>query len=386
MAVIRRKTKRRLWITLIVLLCLLAPLLLLAAVLPEDRLDALYHSYNGGGVEVDGPSILWRKKIGGYSSISANYYIDAISSASIDAVSSASPYKEKRIEKSVGGDFLLNTAIMTLGYSTSDENDFNAKTASFSLSQDMFGDLTTVTMGYVRGWDQIGKNGDPVFSEEANRQSFRIGVSQVMSRNAVVALNLETVTDEGFLNNPYRSVRYLDSTSASGYSFEPEVYPRTHTSNAIALHTRYYLPYRASLLGEYRYFTDSWGIRANNIALGYTHPYRDHWIFDLRYRYYTQDDADFYNDLFPYRQSQNFLARDKELSRFKNQTVGLSVSYEINPKDWKFIDRGSINLSYDHIRFNYDNFRDITQGAAVGQEPLYHFSADVLQFYLSLWY
>ena len=386
MAVIRRKTKRRLWITLIVLLCLLAPLLLLAAVLPEDRLDALYHSYNGVGVEVDGPSILWRKKIGGYSSISANYYIDAISSASIDAVSSASPYKEKRIEKSVGGDFLLNTAIMTLGYSTSDENDFNAKTASFSLSQDMFGDLTTVTMGYVRGWDQIGKNGDPVFSEEANRQSFRIGVSQVMSRNAVVALNLETVTDEGFLNNPYRSVRYLDSTSASGYSFEPEVYPRTHTSNAIALHTRYYLPYRASLLGEYRYFTDSWGIRANNIALGYTHPYRDHWIFDLRYRYYTQDDADFYNDLFPYRRSQNFLARDKELSRFKNQTVGLSVSYEINPKDWKFIDRGSINLSYDHIRFNYDNFRDITQGAAVGQEPLYHFSADVLQFYLSLWY
>ena len=386
MAVTRRKTKQRLWIALIVLLCLLAPLLLLAAVLPEDRLDALYHSYNGGGVEVDGPSIIWRKKFGSYSSISANYYVDAISSASIDAVTTASPYKETRTEKSIGGDFLLNTAIMSLGYTTSVENDFDAKTASFNLSQDVFGDLTTVSLGYVRGWNQIGKNGDPQFSETANRQSYSIGVSQILTRDMIAALNFETVTDEGFLNNPYRSVRYLDSGSASGYSYEPEVYPRTHTSNALSLRTRYYLPYRASLLGEYRYFTDSWGVRANNIALGYSHPYHKNWIFDVRYRYYTQNDADFYSDLFPNRQAQNFLARDKELSRFNNHTLGLSVSYEITPKDWGFIDRGSVNLSYDHIMFKYKNFRDLTVGGTVGQEPLYGFDADVLQLYLSLWY
>ncbi|MBI1195899.1 MAG: DUF3570 domain-containing protein [Gammaproteobacteria bacterium] len=385
-AAIKWGAKRRLSIALLALQVLLTPFLV-AAVLPEDRLDALYHSYTGGGVEVNGPSILWRKMFGGKSSLTANYYVDAISSASIDAVSSASPYKEKRIEKSVGGDFLLNKTIMSLNYTTSDENDFNAKTASFNLSQDMFGDLTTVSMGYVRGWDQIGKNGDPIFAETANRQSYRIGISQILTRDLVMALNFETVTDEGFLNNPYRSVRYLDATSATGYSFESEVYPRTHTSNAVALHTRYHLPYRASVLGEYRYFTDSWGVRSNNVALGYTHPYRDNWMFDVRYRYYKQGDADFYSDLFPYRQSQNFLARDKELSRFNNQTVGLSISYEIKPKDWAFVDRGSLNLSYDHIRFRYDNFRDITQsGASAGLEPLYHFSADVFQLYLSLWY
>lgn len=386
MAVISRGAKRRLLVASFIAQILLAPFLV-AAVLPEDRLDALYHSYAGGGVEVNGPSLLLRKMFGAKSSLTANYYVDAISSASIDAVSSASPYKEKRIEKSVGGDFLLNNAIMSLNYTTSDENDFNAKTASFNLSQDMFGDLTTVSMGYVRGWDQVGKNGDPVFAEEAKRQSYRIGVSQILTRDMIVALNFETVTDEGFLNNPYRSVRYLDATSATGYSFEPEVYPRTHTSNAVALHTRYYLPYRASVLGEYRYYTDSWGVRANNVALGYTHPYRDRWLFDLRLRYYKQGDADFYSDLFPYRQSQNFLARDKELSRYNDHSVGLSVSYKITSEDWSLVDHGSINLSYDHLEFRYDNFRDITQiGTSVGQEPLYRFNADVLQLYLSLWY
>ncbi len=33
-----------------------------AQVLPEDRADALYHSYDGGGVKITGPSILLRKK------------------------------------------------------------------------------------------------------------------------------------------------------------------------------------------------------------------------------------------------------------------------------------------------------------------------------------
>ena len=37
---------------------LLAGFPLMAGVPPEDRADALYHSYDGGGVEISGPSIL----------------------------------------------------------------------------------------------------------------------------------------------------------------------------------------------------------------------------------------------------------------------------------------------------------------------------------------
>ena len=73
-----------------------------AQVLPEDRADALYHSYDGGGVEITGPSILFRKKIGSKFSGYANYYVDSISSASIDVETYASPYSEERTEVSVG--------------------------------------------------------------------------------------------------------------------------------------------------------------------------------------------------------------------------------------------------------------------------------------------
>ena len=64
----------------------------IAGVLPEDRADVLYHLYDGGGVEIDGPSLLVRKKVGKSVSIVGNYYVDMVSSASIDVITTASPY------------------------------------------------------------------------------------------------------------------------------------------------------------------------------------------------------------------------------------------------------------------------------------------------------
>ena len=65
-----------------------------AGVLPEERADLLYHVYDGGGVQIDGPSLLVRKNFLEKISVVGNYYMDMVSSASIDVVTTASPYKE----------------------------------------------------------------------------------------------------------------------------------------------------------------------------------------------------------------------------------------------------------------------------------------------------
>jgi hypothetical protein len=145
-------------------------------------------------------------------------------------------------------------------------------------------------------------------------------------------------------------VRYLDSSNPKGYSLQAETYPHTHTTNAVALRALYYLPQRAALHTEYRFFTDTWGIVGHTATLGYTQPWRE-WIFDLRLRYYTQTGADFYFDLFPYPDAQNYLARDKELSTFSDYTLGFGASYEFT-RDWHFVERGTLNLRYDHIQFD----------------------------------
>jgi hypothetical protein len=247
--------------------------------------------------------------------------------------------------------------------------------------------MTNVSLGYSMGRDTVGRRNDPAFSEDVRRQNFRFGVTQVLTPNLLLDLAWETITDEGFLNNPYRSVRYVDAISPRGYSYEPEVYPRTRDSNAASLRMQYYLSWRASVRGEYRWFGDSWGIQAHTYEASYSQPLRERWLLDLRYRLYRQTAADFYSDLFPFRSAQNFLARDKELSAFDSTAIGFGVSYEFLSGGQGFLNRGSLTLAYDRLNFDYENFRDLgAAGFPAGEEPLYGFDADVYQLYLSLWY
>jgi hypothetical protein len=357
----------------------------LAAVLPEERADLLYHSYDGGGAEIDGPSLLVRKNLGNSVSVGLNHYVDNVSSASIDVLVTASPYTEQRVENSVNIDYLRQKSTMSLGITRSDESDFEASTLSLGVSQDMFGDLTTVSLGFAFGDNEIGQNGNDAFAENAEVRSYRLGLTQIVTRNLVMAATFETITDEGYLNNPYRSVRYNDASSEVGYSFQPEVYPRTRTSNALALRGNYYLAQRAAVHGGVRIFEDSWGIDATTIELGYSLPYQQNWIFDARLRLHDQDNAEFYSDLFPFRDAQNFLARDKELSTFTSSTIGVGASYAFG-RGWNAIDSGSLNVELDWIRFDYKDFRDLTAAGDVGDEPLYSFDARVTRIFASIWF
>ena len=395
MAVIRPKmtspsgTLRKL-ITRLIFACLVLGILAwqaFAAVLPQDRSDAMYHSYQGGGMSIDGPSILLRKKIGNYVSVSANYYVDSISGASIDVLATASPYEEERTENSVGVDFLHNKTLMSLNYTTSSENDFEAESINFGVSQDFFGDLTTLTLGYSKGNDEVGKTGDDNFLELAERQNYRLGITQVITKNMILGLSVENISDQGYLNNPYRSVRFLDATSARGYRFETEVYPNTRRSNAAAITANYYLPYRASVYGEAKVFSDSWGIEANTVKLGYIHTFGEDWIVELRARHYQQDKADFYQDLYTRSAEFNFRARDKEMSTFNNLSLGLSLTYEFQFSAANFFKKSTINLDLDHVNYDYDDFRNVLAvDAPIGAEPLYQFSANITRLYVSIFY
>ena len=371
----------------LVLLCLLISTTSYSAVLPEERADVLFHSYSGGGIDINGPALLVRKSVGDSVSLSAKHYVDTISSASIDVevILGASTYEEERIENALSIDFLNEKTLMNISYTNSEENDFSADTFSFGISQDMFGDLTTVSMGYAHGENTVGKTGSPLFSQASQMDNFNLSLAQVLTKNLIMSMALETVTDAGFLNNPYRKVRYLDTSTT--FLLEDENYPQTRTSNAIAIRGRYFLPYRAALHAEYRLFKDSWGIEGNNIEFGYTHPFANNWIAGVHFRTYAQTKANFYSDLFPYSNAQNFLARDKELSTFNNSTIGFGVSYEFAKSEGGVIDKASVNFKFDHIEFNYEDFRDARQTSFTpGSEPLYKFNANIMQLFLSVWF
>ncbi|WP_232522342.1 DUF3570 domain-containing protein [Marinimicrobium alkaliphilum] len=378
-----------------VLLVLAAPVT--ATVLPDERVDILYHSYEGGGTTIDGPSVLVRKNLGSSVSVSGKYYVDAISGASLDVraagvttdvESGASVYSEKRTEYNLGIDYLHDRTLLSAGWARSSENDYEARSWSLGVSQTFFGDLSTLALNVSFGDDVITRNDDPDFdAREMQRRRYGLTFTQVLTPRLIAALSVETALDEGFINNPYRSVRYCADLECSQFNYQSEVYPGTRNSDAFGLRAIYYLPYRAALRGEYRYFEDNWGVSAHNGELRYTHPFDPGWLVEVKYRQYRQSGANFFQDLFPYRDAQNYMARDKEMGPFSSHTVGLGTSYQLPQGFVPGFSRSSVNLYWDYILFDYDDFRDVTaEGYAVGEEPLYSFSANVIRLYLSFWF
>ncbi|MGM0571191.1 DUF3570 domain-containing protein [Marinobacter sp.] len=347
------------------------------ATLPEDKVDAFYHRYEGGGMTIDGPSLLVRKDVGNQVSFTGQYYVDSVSAASVDVMATASPYTEERTEYTLGADYLEGNSIISFSYTNSSENDYEANTLFLGVTQEFFGNMTTLSIGYARGWDTVREVDNDTFEEEADRQNYQLGLTQVLTPNSLVGLDLEVITDEGFLENPYRQNRYIDPSDPTNYLYQPERYPDTRTSVSAALRGRYYLPWRASLRGGYRYFTDDWGIDAHTVDLGYVQGLGPNWTLEGGIRYYTQDQADFYSDLYAYGNSRTHLARDKEMSTFSGLTFSAGVEYQWEQAAIPGIDRLQLGLLVDYLDFDYDNFRDVTASGDYlpGEEPLYGFDA-----------
>jgi Protein of unknown function (DUF3570) len=381
--------------TLLALCVIAAPAL--GGVLPEDRADVLWHVYNGGDITIEGPSVLVRKKVGDNLSLSANYYEDMISSASIDVKLSASPYHETRKQESLGADYLHGKSTYSAGFITSKEPDYKANTSYFAVSQDMFGDLTTVTLGYRRAWDRVFRDiktpggvleNDPTFQQRADHRGYSLSLTQILTRNAILGFNYELLTDQGYLANPYRKIRYLSPGQGAGFTLADQVYPNTRTSHSASAQLKYYLPYRAALTGQYRFFRDTWGIRAHTLELDYTHPVSKLWIFDASLRYYRQGAADFYSDLFPRANYQNFMGRDRELAAFHSYTLGAGASYQFAVPGVRALSRNTFNVRVDHLMADYSDFRNalLAGSYGAGNEPLYKLNANIFQVFVSIWF
>jgi hypothetical protein len=146
------------------------------------------------------------------------------------------------------------------------------------------------------------------FEDDAQHQSFRLELSQIVTTRLIINVGVEAVTDEGYLNNPYRSVRFQDSSSAIGYSYQAE-----------------------------------------NVEVSCTHPIGDHWELDANFRYYDQTNADFYAYIFAFQDAQNFLARDKELAALNSTSISGGASYTFGQEGFWIFSKGSVNLYVDYV-------------------------------------
>ncbi len=333
-----------------------------AAVLPEDKAEAMFHLYDGGGVEAMGPALLVRKSVFDKVSLSGTYYVDMVSNASIDVVTTASPFKENRTEYGIGADYLYRDALMNVSWSSSDEPDYQAEALSIDVSQEVYGGMTTVNMGFTRGHDKVGKKGDNGFFDYAKHWRYRVGLTQILTPRWIATLGLEAVSDEGFLGSPYRAARVFGAAV-------PERNPRTRSSRAIKVGTIAEVMPRLSLNGEYRYFYDTWDIKAHTFQGGASGYVGESFQIDGYLRWYQQDKALFYSDNATVETT--YISRNRQLSTFNSITPGARVTYVYKQVPGQYEIKAHLN--YELIQFKFKDFTDVRTG------ELYKHNAHVLQ-------
>jgi hypothetical protein len=351
------------------LLGVLAPAATRAVELPGDKGEALIHSYTGGGVKANGPALLVRKSIVDKVSLSGMYYMDAVSNASIDVVTTASPYNETRHEYGLSADYVYRDAQITLGAVTSREPDYTANTGNVDVTQEVFGGMTTVALGFTKASDKVGKKNSPEFSDTARHWQYRFGLTQILSPRWLATLNFDAISDDGYLGSPYRSARVFGA-------FVPERNPRTRSSRAVKVKFAGDLGSYGAINFGYRYYTDTWDIKAHTAEAGYSHYFGPLWLADIFARYYTQTHANFYSD--NATTETIYVSRNRQLSTFNDWGLGARVSYNVR----KVPGRYDLKLigTYEYTQYKFKDFTDVRTG------ELYGYGANVIQVYLSATY
>jgi hypothetical protein len=340
-----------------------------AATLPEDRAEGIVHIYDGGGVEAWGPALLVRKSIADKVSLTGSYYLDAVSNASIDVVTTASPYKERRNEYGMALDYAVRDSLITMAIGASDEPDYSTRSISLDIAQETFGGMTTVNVGFTRAADDVSKTGDNTFSDEATHWQYRAGVTQILTPRWLASVNFEAVSDSGYLGNAYRVARVFGAAV-------PENVPRTRSSRAVKVRAIGALDQRDAVRAEYRYFWDNWDIKAHTVEAGYSRYLGESFLADAFVRYYSQTGALFYSD--NAQTETTYVSRNRQLSDFDNFVIGGKLSFDWKKQPGRYDLKAHAGVEF--LNVNYKDFTDIRTGS------LYSLRATVIQLYLTATY
>ena len=353
-------------------------------------------------VQVATNTLTISKKVGSRTSIAGSYLVDAITAASkvdikggspsVDAITSASRIDERRHQVSgtvsftddiikrckPGNESDNPTGISFTGmYGT--EPDYKTKTGSFSIRQDLFSRNTTVDFSYGRSFDRfmpatryIPPPSDAGWSYfgEGKRRTDRVSgsLTQIMTPATLISFGGEYVFDRGYLSRPYYvyEIAAFDSLiNDTTRMLYHENLPAERESMALSAQVNHYLPVKrgASLIGEYRYYRDSWEIESHTVAFTMYYRFADNFIINPHYRFYIQRSAFFYKNT--YTEVPEYLTTDFKLGGFITNTVGLNLIFElqdfIKPVDNAFF--ALFPVSFD-IAANY-MIRSSTKNIAV---------------------
>lgn len=330
--------------------------------LAEDEVELFYGYYeDNSGLEVVTPSISIAKDISEKTTLGAKYTyekfekaapdnaLDAVSGATTVAGGTGSGFSEVRQEKVFGATHEFGTYTLSAGYVGSNEEDFESDAWSIALSREMFQKNFTLTGMVSFTHDEINKlDKAPAeeFPQDKDTRTVTLAATQLINPQLLITGGYSSADISGFQSQPLRKINVdiLIPGGRVGYIYD-ERHPETRDRNTFFLRVKKYFMTKTSGDINFSHYNDDWGVKANAVDFRASQYLRKDLVARIRYRLYTQSEADFYQE--EYNAVSELMTADTRLREFTSTLSGLKLTYypkRLQLADW------SISLSYDKYR------------------------------------
>lgn len=264
--------------------------------------------------------------------------VDHYTSASSDkidpsTISSASS-GDTRIYPSLSWNRQNSLKRTTIGASASFSNEYDYTSMGAGVnfvkaSKDNNRELSAKAQVYIDRWRVIlpielrsgFQIGNELEGSGQPRNSYSAGLtfSQVISKNLQLLLTVEPTYQSGLLATKYQRVYFTDNT------VHTETLPDHRLKLPAGIRANYFIGDRYIIRSFYRYYQDDWGLKAHTLELEL--PVKVSSFFSLSpfYRYYTQNEADYFSPYKIHKPSDVFYTSDYDLSKFNSQFYGMGI-------------------------------------------------------------
>jgi len=254
-------------------------------------------------------------------------------------IMSGASINDTRTEVSVTTRYYFDRGNGGLNLSYSDEDDYESQAIGFDGAFNSEDGMTTYSAAVSASDDNIdptkgGMQRTPIGKESKNIYSAWVGVTRIVSKQAMVRFGVSYTYRDGYLTDPYkfndsRPGHRKEWTVSTGYRqfFE--------TPNA-ALHV------------DYRYFNDDWDVQSHTLDVAWAQNINPTVQLTPFIRYYSQDEAKFFYNVVPNELISDpgspHYADDYRLSSFGAFSYGLRADWQI----------GNWELNADAERYKTD--------------------------------
>jgi len=155
------------------------------------------------------------------------------------------------------------------------------------------------------------------------RNSYDLGLSfsQVANKRLQFALLLDLAYQKGFLSLPFHRVYFSDGSKGM------DLLPDTRFKLPLALRANYFLGDKVIIRSYYRYYQDSWGIRAHTANIETAIKLTPFVSLSPFYRFYMQSAADYFAPFQKNTAGSTYHTSDYDLSKFNSNFLGMGIRF-----------------------------------------------------------